>query len=140
MEYMDERMTRGKVLQIIGVVVASMAIIFFLVILYFAKTLPSLSQLSAQTISQSTKIYDRTGTILLWDISNGTRRTLVSSDQIPQSLKDATIAIEDQNFYNEPAYDWRGIARAIWVDITHPGSGLQGGWSITVQLARPGFL
>jgi membrane peptidoglycan carboxypeptidase len=30
-------------------------------------------------------------------------------------------SIEDQNFYSEPAYDWKGIARAVWIDITHPG-------------------
>lgn len=137
---MECMVSQGKLLQIIGVVVASMAIIVFLVILYFAKTLPSLSQLSAQSISQSTKIYDRTGTVLLYDISNGARRTLVASDQIPQTLKDATVAIEDQNFYSEPAYDWRGIARAVWVDITHPGSSLQGGSTITQQLARTAFL
>jgi membrane peptidoglycan carboxypeptidase len=133
------RFSRKRILQITGVVVASIAIIFFLMVLYFAKTLPSIDELASQQIGQSTRIYDRTGTILLYDFSGGARRTVVSYDQIPQSLKDATVAIEDQNFYNEPAYDVRGIFRALWVDlITH--SFAQGGSTITQQLARTAFL
>src|ERR1700722_7829122 len=128
-----------KYLHIAGIVVASIAIIGFLVILYFAKTLPSIDQLSAQQISQSTRIYDRTGTILLYQITNGPQRTVVSFDQIPQTLKDATVAIEDQNFYNEPAYDLKGTLRAIFVDLTS-GSLAQGGSTITQQLARTAFL
>src|SRR5271167_4942909 len=118
--------SRRQILEIVGVVVASLAIIGFLVILYFAKTLPTIDQLSAQQISQSTRIYDRTGTILLYQITNGPQRTVVAFVQIPQTVKDATVAIEDQNFYNEPAYDWKGILRAIFVDLTN-GSFVQGG-------------
>lgn len=128
-----------QIWEIIGIVIASVAIIGFLVVLYFAKTLPSIDQLSAQQINQSTRIYDRTGTILLYQITNGPQRTVVSFDQIPQTLKDATVAIEDQNFYNEPAYDWKGILRAIFVDITS-GSFAQGGSTLTQQLARTAFL
>jgi membrane peptidoglycan carboxypeptidase len=129
----------GKIFQIVGIAVASIAIVGFLFILYFAKTLPSIEQLSSQQISQSTRIYDRTGTILLYQITNGPQRTVVSYDQIPQQLKDATVAIEDQNFYNEPAYDWKAILRAFWADITH-GSIVQGGSTITQELARNAFL
>jgi len=128
-----------QILEISGIAVASIAIIGFLVILYFAKTLPSIDQLSAQQISQSTRIYDRTGTILLYQITNGPQRTVVSFNQIPQTLKDATVAIEDQNFYNEPAYDLKGTLRAIFVDLTS-GSFAQGGSTITQQLARTAFL
>jgi penicillin-binding protein 1C len=128
-----------KILQIIGIVIATLAIIFFLAVLYLAKTVPSLQQISTQQIGQSTKIYDRTGTIVLYDINNGQRRTLVPFDQIPQSMKDATIAIEDQNFYNEPAFDIKGIFRALYVDIT-THSFAEGGSTITQQLARTAFL
>src|SRR5581483_5605792 len=128
-----------KIWQVIGIVLISCVIAGFLVILYFAKTVPSVGQISSQQIGQSTRIYDRTGTIVLYDISGGARRTVVGFDQIPQSLKDATVAIEDQNFYNEPAYDWKGILRAVWVDFTH-ASIAQGGSTITQQLARTAFL
>ena len=127
-------------LEIAGVVVASAFIVLFAAILYFAKTLPSIEEISNQQISQSTKIYDRTGTVMLYEINGGgSRRTVASFDAIPQTLKDATLAIEDQNFYNEPAFDPKGILRSIYVDITS-GSLAQGGSTITQQLARTAFL
>ncbi len=61
------------------------------------------------------------------------------STEIPQSVQDATIAIEDQNFYNEPAFDIKGIIRALFVDIT-THSFAEGGSTLTQQLARTAFL
>jgi penicillin-binding protein 1C len=119
--------------------VASLIILFSLAVLYFAKTVPSIQEIGSQQIGQSTKIYDRTGTVLLYDINNGEKRTIVPFDQIPQSVKDATIAIEDQNFYNEPAFDIKGILRALFVDIT-THSFAEGGSTLTQQLARTAFL
>ncbi len=139
----NERMHHKKeiirALQIAGVVVAAGLIVLFATIIFFAQTLPSIEEISNQQISQSTKIYDRTGSVILYEINGGERRTVVSFDQMPQTLKDATVAIEDQNFYNEPAFDWRGIARAVFVDVT-TGSLAQGGSTITQQLARTAFL
>ncbi|MGC9598908.1 MAG: transglycosylase domain-containing protein [Minisyncoccia bacterium] len=123
----------------VGIAVSAGIIVLSLIVIYFAKTLPSIEEISSRQISQSTKIYDRTGTVLLYEINSGERRTVVPFDQIPQTLKDATIAIEDENFYNEPAFDWKGIARAFLVDITS-GSFAQGGSTITQQLARTAFL
>ena len=128
-----------RTLKIIGIVAASAFIVLFLVVIFFAQTLPSIEEISNQQISQSTKIYDRTGTVLLYEINGGERRTVVPFGEMPQTLKDATVAIEDQNFYNEPAFDWRGIARAFFVDVT-TGSLAQGGSTITQQLARTAFL
>ena len=134
-----KNITKTQILYIIGIAVSAIAVVGFLVILYFAKTLPSIEELSSQQISQSTRIYDRTGTILLYQITNGPQRTVVPFNQIPQTIKDATVAIEDQNFYNEPAFDLKGILRAIFVDVTS-GSLAQGGSTITQQLARTAFL
>ena len=127
------------ILQIAGVVVAVFVIATSFIVLYFAKTVPSIQEIGSQQIGQSTKIYDRTGAVLLYNIDNGDHRTLVPFDQIPQSVKDATIAIEDQNFYNEPAFDIKGILRALFVDIT-THSFAEGGSTITQQLARTAFL
>lgn len=126
-------------LKIAGVVFLSLMIAFFMAVLYFSTQIPSIQEISTQQISQSTKIYDRTGTVLLYQIGSGPERTVVPFDQIPQSVKDATIAIEDQNFYNEPAFDIKGILRAAWDDIL-TGSISQGGSTITQQLARTAFL
>ena len=128
-----------RILKITGIVILFLIIAFFAAILYFSTTIPSIQEISSQQISQSTKIYDRTGTVLLYEIGDGSRRTVVPFDQIPQPLKDATIAIEDQNFYNEPAFDIKGIFRAFYVDIT-THSLAQGGSTITQQLARTVFL
>ncbi len=126
-------------MKIAGAAFLSFLALFFIAILYFSTQIPTIQEISSQQISQSTKIYDRTGTVLLYEIGNGERRTVVSFDQIPQSVKDATLAIEDQNFYNEPAFDIKGIFRAAWADIT-TGSISQGGSTITQQLARTAFL
>jgi len=128
-----------KILQIAGIVVVSFFIIVCFAVLYFAKTVPSIQEIGSQQIGQSTKIYDRTGTVLLYDVNNGQKRTLVPFGQIPQSLKDATIAIEDQHFYTEPAFNIKGILRAIFVDIT-THSFAEGGSTLTQQLARTAFL
>lgn len=128
-----------RILQGTGIAAATFIILASLAVLYFSKTVPSIQEIGAQQIGQSTKIYDRTGTVLLYDIDNGQHRTLVPFDQIPQSLKDATIAIEDQNFYSEPAFDLKGILRALFVDIT-THSFAEGGSTITQQLARTAFL
>ena len=58
--------------------------------------MPDLQSFEARTISQSTKIYDRTGQVLLYDVHGTVRRTLVSLDKISPYLKEATIAIEDE--------------------------------------------
>ena len=104
-----------------------------------AGDLPSVTELTSQKMGQSTKIYDRTGQILLYEISSGEKRTVIPFDQIPKSLKDATISIEDENFYNEPAFDWKGILRAVFVNVMRGGV-VQGGSTITQQLARNAFL
>lgn len=109
--------------------------------LYLSTDLPTIEQISLRRVSQSTKIYDRTGEILLYEISNGRERTVVPLEKIPQHLKDATIAIEDRRFYEEAGFDTRGILRALWTNLKqgNPLEG-QGASTITQQLARNAFL
>jgi hypothetical protein len=63
--YPKKKKKYTKALQITGVVFASLIILVTLAVLWFAKTVPSIQEIGAQQISQSTKIYDRTGTVLL---------------------------------------------------------------------------
>ena len=111
----------------------------FFLIFYFSHNLPSVELISTRQIAQSTKIFDRTGQVLLYEISGDQKRTVVSFEEIPQHLKDATIVIEDENFYEGPGVDWRGILRAVLVNIER-GRIVQGGSTITQQLARNAFL
>lgn len=128
---------RGIKIAVMTAVVIAAALGGYLFILY--QNLPSLEEISGRQIKQSTKIYDRTGTVLLYEISGGQKRTFVSLGDIPSYLKEATIAIEDQNFWNGPAFSLRGIARALWVNL-RAGEVRQGGSTITQQLARNAFL
>ncbi len=106
---------------------------------YFSFGLPSLNQIVNRQVSESTKIYDRTGKVLLYEISNGQKRTTVPLETIPESLKKATLAIEDSRFYEESGFSPRGILRALYANLTH-GEIVQGGSTITQQLARNAFL
>ncbi len=84
----------------------------------------------------TTRIYDRSGTVLLYEIIDplGGDRSWVELDDIPMDLRNATIAIEDQSFYENPGYDLEGILRAVWNNLL--GRPVQGGSSITQQLVK----
>lgn len=104
---------------------------------YFTRDLPEPEEIeAAERNFETTKIYDRTGQTLLYEVIDpyGGDRTWVTLDQIPQDLICATVAIEDRNFWENPGVNLRGIARAFWADIR--GQQIQGGSSITQQLIK----
>jgi len=101
--------------------------------------LPPLEQFGSRKVSQSTKIYDRTGEVLLYEMFGEEKRTIVPFDKVPENVKNATLATEDSNFYNQPAFDWKGIVRALIIDIKEGGFA-QGGSTITQQLVKNVFL
>lgn len=103
------------------------------------RQLPSPEQLSERQVVQSTKIYDRAGTVLLYEIHGEEKRTVVLFDSIPLFLKQATLAAEDANFYTEPAFNWKGILRAFIANIRE-GRITQGGSTISQQLVKNVFL
>jgi 1A family penicillin-binding protein len=104
-----------------------------------AKELPDPKQFSSRQVSQSSKIYDRTGEVLLYEIYNEEKRTVVPLEEIPDYIKKAAIAVEDKNFYSHPAFDWRAMTRAFFVNLLK-GRVVQGGSTITQQLAKNAFL
>ena len=99
-------------------------------------TLPSVSDLHARAQTPSTKILDRAGR-LLYEIADPRtgHNTPLTLGQIPQTCQQATIAVEDANFYTNPGVDLIGIARALWINLKG-GEALAGGSTITQQLAR----
>ncbi len=103
----------------------------------FIKSLPNPAGLAEQEIPQTTKIYDR-NKVLLYQIYANQNRTNVSLSQIPVNLKNATIAIEDKNFYTTPGFDVLAIIRSAFADIS--GKPLQGGSTITQQLVKARLL
>jgi len=103
------------------------------------KELPQPEKIDYFQPVQSTKIYDRTGEILLWEIHGEQNRTVVPSEEIPDYAKKATVAIEDQNFYSHSALDVKAIFRAFFKNLIK-GNFSQGGSTITQQLVKNVFL
>lgn len=98
--------------------------------------LPSLDTLETNLVVPSIRITDRNGQLLYEDLADdGGRHTLVSLDSIPLALRQATIATEDANFYQNPGVDLTGILRAFWINL-QGGETLAGGSTITQQVAR----
>src|SRR3989338_3669514 len=121
-----------------GVALAGIAFLFFLLFSYTLK-IPDLRNPSEVRVIQSTKIYDHTGEILLYDVHGEEKRTIVSFSEIPRQIKNATIAIEDDTFYQHFGFRPFSFLRAIFVNIIR-GSFEQGGSTITQQLAKTTLL
>ncbi|MBI2024529.1 MAG: transglycosylase domain-containing protein [Candidatus Harrisonbacteria bacterium] len=107
--------------------------------LILTANLPNAELLGSRQIFESTKIYDKTGEVLLYEIHGEEKRTVIPFEEIPEKIKQATLAIEDENFYNHPAFDLRSILRALIINISR-GRISQGGSTITQQLAKKAFL
>ncbi|MBS1880239.1 MAG: penicillin-binding protein [Actinobacteria bacterium] len=96
---------------------------------------PELSELKPIQKGESSAIYAADGSLIGFIPSSNIRQP-VKASQLPQVLKDATIAIEDKNFYQHGALDPEGIARAAWEDLKAGGKPVQGASTITQQLVR----
>lgn len=117
--------------------ITSLATFLFLIgiFAYFRKDLPNLRDISGNSIGGSIRYYDRTGQQLLWEDYDAVKRTPVKEDAIAQSIKDATIAIEDKDFFKHGGFDTKAIARA-GINNALGKSGTQGGSTITQQLIK----
>jgi peptidoglycan glycosyltransferase len=102
-----------------------------------------LERLETRQLFETTKIYDRTGEHLLYEVFEEGRRTRIDSlDQVPPHLISATIAIEDKTFWENPGIDLSGIARAALdnaVNFLESGSEFEiagGGSTLTQQFIK----
>ncbi len=128
-----------RILAIVAVLTLVGAAAAGAVFVYYTRDLPRPEKFSEKNTIQSTKIYDRTGTILLYEIYGEEKRDWVDFDQIPESLKKMAIAAEDKNFYeNHIGIDIEGITRSF---LTYFKTGkITGGSTIPQQLTRSTFL
>ncbi|MBI3174597.1 MAG: penicillin-binding protein 1C [Chloroflexi bacterium] len=103
---------------------------------YLFHDLPSVDSLPSKLNQPSIRITDRNGR-LLYEImpEDGGQHAVLPLESMPQCMKDATIAIEDRNFYQNPGVDVVGIIRALWINLTG-GETVAGGSTITQQVAR----
>jgi 1A family penicillin-binding protein len=106
---------------------------------YFAKDLPSPEQITERRMVESTKIYDRTGKFILYDVHGEEKRTVIPFEEIPQYVKDATLVIEDDNFYHHFGLDFRAIIRAFLANLGGQEIA-QGGSTMTQQFIKNAIL
>jgi penicillin-binding protein 1C len=97
--------------------------------------IPDFHSFENRKVVNSTQIYDRTGKILLYDIHQDVKRTDIPFDQMSLNIKNATVAIEDSEFYNHGGIRITSIVRAILSNLFHVGIG-GGGSTITQQLVK----
>src|SRR3990167_9386998 len=103
--------------------------------------IPDLASLEERQIEQSVKFYDRTGTVLLYDLHKEEQRTIVPLEEISPLLQQAVIAVEDAYFYQHSGIRPTSIVRAILTNLLSANPlGGQGGATITQQVVKGSLL
>ncbi len=121
------------------VLIATGALFSLAAFAWVSRDLPDPNALLKRDVEQSTKIYDRTGEHLLYEIHGNKNRTLVTIENIPEIVKQATISIEDQQFYKHKGFNpYRVVVGLVWGMITKGRP--QGGSTITQQLVKNAIL
>src|SRR5688500_212624 len=119
-----------------GLLVAGVLAVGLVVVLAYPQ-LPSLDALTAYQPKIPLRIYSAEG-ILIGEFGEE-RRSVISIAEVPQQLKNAVIAAEDERFYEHPGIDYVGVLRAAWANLA-AGGRRQGASTITMQVARNFFL
>ena len=129
---------RKRLAALLTIFVAFFALAAFIGILVIGRDLPNPNQLINREVAQSTKIYDRTGEHVLYEIHGEQKRTLVSLNDIPVYVQKATIAIEDKNFYKHGGFSVWAMARTMITNIIYHRSA--GGSTLTQQFIKNAVL
>ncbi len=116
---------------IFGAGLALVLVLFF----YYSSQVPSRQQILASSEGKSTKIYDRTGKVVLYDLSGDVNKVWVPLDQIPEYARWALIATEDDNFYSHHGFDVPALFKAVLHEFLGIGPP-RGGSTITQQLVK----
>src|SRR5262245_21564252 len=124
-------------LVLIGGAAAAGLILFGLVIALAYPNLPSLDSLTDYQPKIPLRVYTAEGALI--GEFGEERRSLVSVRAVPEQLKQAILAAEDERFYQHTGIDYLGVVRAAWANLTQGGR-RQGASTITMQVARNFFL
>lgn len=106
-------------------------------VIFFATQIPNPQDLTNRNLAQSTKIFDKDGE-LLYDIYQDQNRTPIKLSEIPQYVKEATIAIEDKDFYKHKGFSLVGITRSVFDLAVYRR--VSGGSTLTQQLVKNALL
>lgn len=128
---------------IVKALIIATALVLFVVsgLIYWISTfqMPDLGSFDKRMVVQSTKIYDRTGKVLLYDLHQDVKRTVVPVEEISRNIKNATVAIEDDGFYQHNGIKITSIIRAFIANLMKGGY-IQGGSTITQQVVKNSLL
>ncbi|MFA6253251.1 MAG: penicillin-binding protein [Patescibacteria group bacterium] len=116
-----------------------LGIAFIALVAWYSKDLPDVNKLIDRSSPLSTKIYDSKGETLLYEVHGPEQRTLVTISELPDYIKQATIAIEDKDFYNHSGISIKGIIRGQIVPRLS-GQRAQGGSTLTQQFVKNAIL
>ncbi|MFH0951519.1 MAG: PBP1A family penicillin-binding protein [bacterium] len=92
-------------------------VIGFIYTLIISRSLPDPNKLMEREVAESTKIYDRTGETILYEVHGSEKRTLVNLNDIPDYVKNATIAVEDKDFYKHHGFSMWAIFRTAVTNV-----------------------
>src|SRR3989344_471880 len=124
-------------------ILAGIAIGFFMfaagIVWAIIAPIPAINNFEHRKVAESTKIYDRTGNVVLFDVYGQIRRSAVPLEEISPYIQRATIAIEDDTFYEHRGFRPLSFLRALIVNVK-TGSFSQGGSTITQQVVKNAIL
>jgi len=124
---------------VIGCVVLVFGLFFSMVLAWISRDLPDPNSLITREMQLSTKIFDRTGTHLLYEIHGDENRTLIQIKDLPSYVAHATVAVEDKGFYTHHGISWRGLLRAVVTNLAK-GEKIKGTSTLTQQLVKNAVL
>ncbi|KKP85982.1 MAG: Penicillin-binding protein, 1A family [Candidatus Nomurabacteria bacterium GW2011_GWA1_35_8] len=139
---MEKEFRRIKVPKNLLLFVVGIFILLAGVVIIWVSSLkiPDFHSFEDRKVVNSTKIYDRTGKILLYDIHQDVKRTDIPFEKMSVNIKNATIAIEDSEFYNHGGIKITSIIRAVLSNLLNSTGKTQGGSTITQQLVKNALL
>lgn len=127
-----------KFLKYIFILALLITISFLIFVSIISRDLPSPNQLIEREVAQSTTIYDRTGENILYEFHGEEKRTLINIEDLPDHVKQATIAIEDKNFYRHKGFSVWAMARTVITNILYNRKA--GGSTLTQQFVKNALL
>lgn len=123
------KLSRYALIALVGGIIM-MVLMFF----WFSRDLPEPGKLIEAQAENSTRIYDRND-VPLYSVYENINRTYVELPEIPKYLQEATIAVEDKNFYKNKGFSITGYFRGLVIDPIFRRR-VTGGSTITQQLVK----
>lgn len=138
--HVRSRLTIGRVVSFFAIAGVIGFFCLTLFVAWLTRDLPDPDHLQDRMIVESTKMYDRTGKHLIYELYDEKKRTVVDISSLPHYIVDATISIEDAHFYEHKGIRWTSLVRAIISDALHLSSGRGGASTLTQQLVKNAIL